>query len=335
MTVGDGPVPARSAGFPAAPLRPAGVARPLRRAGRRRPVRLAGARVLVTGPARGIGAETARLLAGRGARLALIGLEPDRLAALAGDLGPGHLWSEADVTDQASLAAAVHRATDALGGLDVVVANAGIASYGTVRQIDPEAFRRTIDVNLTGVFRTAHATLPHLEASAGHLLVVASLASFTPVAGMAAYCAGKAGVEAFTSALRQEVAHLGVSVGSAHPSWIDTDLVREAERDLPSFRAMRRRLPWPANRTTSVPACAQALVDGIERRSRRVFVPRGVAVVSACRSFMSGPVAEAVGARGARRLVPQLEAEVAALRRPFPRHAAGVQSPLSQSRPGL
>jgi NAD(P)-dependent dehydrogenase (short-subunit alcohol dehydrogenase family) len=123
----------------------------------------AGKNVLVTGAARGIGAATARDLAGRGARLALVGLEPDLLAALATELGcvqrPGdrHLWIEADVTDSAALQAATVQAVAALGGLDVVVANAGIASFGPVRSIDPEAFAKTVDVNLTGVFRPLHS----------------------------------------------------------------------------------------------------------------------------------------------------------------------------------
>ena len=290
----------------------------------RRRLELAGARVLITGPARGIGERTARLLAERGSRLCLAGLEPERLSALAGELGPGHVSVETDVTDQAALDRAAALAVDALGGLDVVIANAGVAAYGTVRSVDPEAFRRTIDVNLTGVFRTVHATLPALIGSRGHVLVLASLASFSPVAGMAAYSASKAGVNAFASALRQEVGYLGVTVGTAHPSWVDTDLVRGAESDLPSFRQARSRLPWPANGTTSADDCAAALVDGIARRARRVYVPRGVAVASAFRSVLDGPLAEAIGSRGARRLVPQLEREVAGLGRNFgPPGAAG------------
>lgn len=171
--------------------------------------------VLITGAARGIGAATARDLAARGARLALVGLEPGLLATLAAELGPWHVWAEADVTDSAALHCAVAKAVAALGGLDVVVAGAGIASFGTVRTIDPDAFARTVEVNLTGVFRTAAATLPHLVDSAGYLLVVSSLAALFPTAGFSAYGASKAGVEAFADSLRIEVAPLGVSVGCA------------------------------------------------------------------------------------------------------------------------
>jgi NAD(P)-dependent dehydrogenase (short-subunit alcohol dehydrogenase family) len=93
---------------------------------------LAGRVVLVTGPARGIGAETARQLARRGARLSLVGMEPQRLRALAAELGEGHAWFDCDVTDQAAVDRAVAGTVERLGGIDVVVANAGIAANGTV-----------------------------------------------------------------------------------------------------------------------------------------------------------------------------------------------------------
>src|SRR5690606_17338005 len=107
----------------------------------------------------------------------------------------------------------------------------------------------------------AHAALPHVIERRGYILVVASLAAFCPLAGMAAYDASKSGVEAFALAMRQELLHLGVDVGICHPSWIDTDLVRDAEADLPSFKATRSRLPWPANTTTTVEECARMIAD--------------------------------------------------------------------------
>src|SRR5690606_32787886 len=119
------------------------------------------------------------VLAGRGARLALAGLEPERLAELAAELGPEHTWWELDVTDQDATNRVVAEVVDEFGGIDVVMTNAGIASYGTVRQIDPAAFQRVIDVNLTGIFRTAHAALPHVIERRGYVLVVASLAAFS------------------------------------------------------------------------------------------------------------------------------------------------------------
>src|SRR4051794_22916346 len=93
---------------------------------------LAGKAILITGAARGIGEHAARALARRGAKVALVGLEADRLAALAEELGPGHAWFAADVTDQAAVDAAVDGAVAALGGIDIVLANAGVANNNTV-----------------------------------------------------------------------------------------------------------------------------------------------------------------------------------------------------------
>lgn len=282
--------------------------------------KLAGRVALITGAARGIGAETARRLAAAGASVSLVGLEPDLLQKLAAELGDEHAWFEADVTDQASIDAAVAATADRFGRIDIVMANAGVAAYGTVRTHDPAAFARTIDVNLTGVFRTVHAALPHVVERKGHVLIVASVASFTPLAGMPAYCASKSGVDALAGALRQEVAHLGVTVGSAHPSWIDTDMVREAERDLSGFRDSRSSMPWPVRATTSVEECASAIVAGIEKRSRRVYVPRAVALLNWLRPVISGPLADLAARRVTSEVVPRLEAELERLGRSFGRH---------------
>ena len=283
--------------------------------------RLAGKVVLVTGAARGIGAETARAAAARGARLALVGLEPEALAAVAASLGPGHTWQECDVTDQAALDRAVACAAETLGGIDVVVANAGVANNGTVAANPVAALARTIEVNLIGVVRTVSATLPYVTRSSGYYLLVSSAAAFTVLPGMASYCAAKAGVEQFGNALRLELAHKGVAVGTAHPSWVDTDLVRDLREDLPVLRGALRRLPWPLGRTTAPAACAEAFVDGIERRRRRVYVPRALAGVQAMRTLFTGPVADFALRRSADRLVPELELEVARLGRPFGRHS--------------
>ncbi len=276
---------------------------------------LVGRSVLITGAARGIGAALAQECARRGARVSLVGLEPALLRAGAEALGPQHTWAEADVTDLSSLAAAVTHTVAELGGIDVVVANAGIASYGTVLTADPVAWQRTVDINLTGVYKTLHATLPHVIERKGHVLVVSSMAALSPVAGMSAYCASKSGAEALAQTLRQEVAHLGVSAGSAHPSWIDTDMVRDAEADLPSFRTVRTKLPWPANSTTSVVECATRMADGIERRAARVWVPWGVAVAHWTRAITTSRLVERRIRPMFAEMVPQLESDVRALGR--------------------
>ncbi|WP_433608897.1 SDR family oxidoreductase [Dactylosporangium sp. CA-139114] len=281
---------------------------------------LSGQVVLITGAARGIGEHTAREAAARGARVALVGLEPDRLETLAGQLGG--VWFAADVTDQASMAAAVDGVMSAYGRIDAVVANAGVASRGTVATGDIEALVHTVEVNLVGVMRTTAACLPHLIAARGYLLIVASAASFAALPGMAPYCASKAGVEHFGNAVRLEVAHHGVAVGTAHPSWIDTDLVRDAQDDLPAFKDTLRRLPPPLGSTTSVERCAAAFVDALERRRRKVFVPRGVMLAYWLRTLLNSRLAERVVESGARRSVPLMEEQVRALGRGFGAHTA-------------
>jgi NAD(P)-dependent dehydrogenase (short-subunit alcohol dehydrogenase family) len=278
------------------------------------PSPLAGRTVLITGAARGIGAELARKAAARGARVALVGLEPELLAAVAAELGPEHLWVEADVTDAGALDVAVQRTLDTFGRLDAVVANAGIAPLTTVATSSAWSLSRTIEVNLIGAMLTARAALPALTESRGHVLLVSSAAAFTVLPGMSAYCAAKAGLERFGDVLRLEVAHRGITVGSAHPTWIDTDMVRDTKAALPSFGETLAKLPGPLGAYTSVGDCAAALVQNLERRGRRVFVPRSVGVVAAWRQLVTGVVGERLVLARSRTAVPRLEREIADLR---------------------
>jgi NAD(P)-dependent dehydrogenase (short-subunit alcohol dehydrogenase family) len=290
---------------------------------------LSGQTIFITGAARGIGEHVARLAAARGATVFLAGLEPERLAALASELGGG--WAECDVTDQAALAAAVEEAVALTGRIDTVVANAGIANLGTVASGDIEAFARTIDVNLTGVLRTVAATATHVRRARGYYLLVSSTAAFGALPGMAAYCAAKAGVEHLGTVLRLELAESGVAVGTAHPGWVDTDLVRDARADLASFRSNQHKLPWPLNQTVPVQDCALAFVRAIERRRRRIYVPRAVALVQALRTVVNGPIFEALMIRASRGQVAQLEADVRALGRSFGKNSMGHGSSNSGS----
>jgi NAD(P)-dependent dehydrogenase (short-subunit alcohol dehydrogenase family) len=283
--------------------------------------------VFVTGPARGIGEALARVLAARGARLALFGMEPQRLEALASDLGPAHAWSAGDVTDQAALARAVAQAVSALGGIDAVVANAGIASFGTVATTPVEAQARVIEVNLVGVLRTVVATLPPVTERRGYYLIVSSAAALAPAPGLAADAAAKSGVEQLGNVLRLELAAKGVAVGVAHPSWIDTDLVRDARGEVPAFDRLVQRLPGPFGRVTTTAACAEALADAIESRRRKVFVPRSLALAAALRSLMMSAVADRILLREVGELLPQLEADVQSLGRVFGTHSVETTSP--------
>ena len=268
---------------------------------------------LVTGAARGIGAATARELARRGGSVVVAGLEPDRLQALASELGPRHSWFETDVTDQASIEKAVAGTIERYGRLDTVVANAGIVNYGTIRSADPDAFARTIDVNLTGVFRTIAAAMPHLVDARGYVLVMGSVASLVPLPGASAYAAAKAALDQLVDVLRIETAESDVAIGIAYPSWVATDMVRDAEAALPSFKAMRNRLPWPVRTTRSPERCAAALVRGIERRARRIYFPRSVRLVSLFAPVVKSPAGEAMMKHRTATLMTQLDDDVTAL----------------------
>jgi NAD(P)-dependent dehydrogenase (short-subunit alcohol dehydrogenase family) len=280
----------------------------------------------VTGAARGIGEKVARLAAARGARLALIGLEPDRLRDLADDLGPDVCWREADVRDGVALRTAIDDCARTMDGIDLVVANAGVAAYGTVRQIDEASFERVLDINLNGVFRTLKYATPHLERSRGHVTVVASALSFMPLAGMAAYGRRQGRGRDARTGLPPGGGTLGVTVGVVHPSWIDTDIVRGADADLPSFRRLRSRLPYPGNVTTSADRAAAAIVDGLARRRGRMYVPRAVIVANWLKAALNSPVAWPWTRRFAARAVPALEREVEALGRNDQLVPGGVSS---------
>jgi NAD(P)-dependent dehydrogenase (short-subunit alcohol dehydrogenase family) len=270
---------------------------------------------LITGGARGIGSAVAAEAAARGARIALTGLEPEQLEARAAELGPGHIHLEADVTDSDSVQAAVETTVAELGGIDMVLANAGIAAYGSIETTDPEAFFRLIDINVNGVFRTVHATLPQVLERRGWIGILASIASYSPLPGAASYNASKAGVELFTRALRAEVGWRGVCATSIHPSWIDTAMVRDAEHDLDSFRDMRARLPWPAKATTPVARCAELIVDGAEARRDRIFVPKSARLLFWLRNVLTSRLGEAFLTRDAAEMVPKMDSEVVALGR--------------------
>jgi NAD(P)-dependent dehydrogenase (short-subunit alcohol dehydrogenase family) len=272
--------------------------------------------VFITGGAHGIGAEVARRLHAKGAKLVLTDLDETQLKALAADLGDDRVLTVvADVRKLAAMQAAAEQAVTCFGGIDVVMANAGIGSYGSVLGVDPEAFKQVIDVNLVGVFHTVRATLPAVIERRGYVLVVSSLAAFAASPGMVPYAASKAGVEQLANVLRMEVAHQGVAVGSAHMSWINTALVRDTKADLSAFAELLKRLPWPLNKTTSVEDCAEAFVDGIERRRRRVYCPGWVGLFRWLKPALSTPALEARADKPTPELLPQMDAEVAALGR--------------------
>jgi NAD(P)-dependent dehydrogenase (short-subunit alcohol dehydrogenase family) len=277
---------------------------------------LRGKVVFITGAARGIGAGTARALVKQGCKVVLTDVDAAPLQELAAELGAGSALAQVcDVADLAAMELAAQAGIERFGGIDLVLANAGIASYGSVLAVDPATFKRVLDINVLGVFHTVRATLPSVIERKGYILVVSSLAAFAPAPGLAAYNASKAGVEHFANALRLEVAYRGVDVGTAHMSWIDTPLVQDAKNDLGSFNDMLAALPGPLGKTTSVQACVDAFVEGLIKRKRRVYVPRWVGIIAKLRAVMVSKIGDRETLKQAPTLMPKMDAEVAALGR--------------------
>ncbi|WP_414168834.1 SDR family oxidoreductase [Streptoverticillium reticulum] len=267
---------------------------------------LTGQVAVVTGAARGVGELLSRKLAARGAHVALVGLEPDGLRRVAETLRTDSAHWHADVTDHEAMDQVAREVKACFGKVDVVVANAGVAAGGPLADSDPEAWRRVVEVNLVGSAVTGRAFLPVLAESRGYLLQVASLAALAPAPMMTAYCASKAGVEAYAHCLRAEVGHKGVRVGVAYLSWTDTDMVRGAdENDV--MRELRQRLPWPANRTYPLGPAVDRLVAGIERRSSHVYAQWWLRGMQPVRWALPGLIALA-GPREMRRAEPRLTA---------------------------
>lgn len=266
---------------------------------------LAGKRVLVTGAARGIGAALAERLAQRGASLALVGLEPEVMAEVAECCGEGTFVAECDVSNRDQIFQAVDAAAEALGGLDVVVANAGIATGGPLRLQEVRLWERVIEINLLGVMYTDRAALPHLEKSRGYLLNIASTAAALRAPGLSAYCAAKAGVEALSDCLRMEITPRGVDVGVAYFLFLDTDMVRDAERELPGGERGRQRVPGPFAKTYPLAPAVEEVVAAIAERRRRVAYPKWFLRLLPLRQFFASKVVE----RGAAREVPEAERE--------------------------
>ena len=242
---------------------------------------------LVTGAARGIGFETARQLHGRGASVAVLDIDAAEAREAAERIGPRAIGIGADVTDTGAMLAAVAETVERFGGLDVAVANAGIAQarLATVRGIGAEEWERVFEVDMLGVWRTVRAVLPQIVERKGYVLVTGSVYSFANGVMNSPYAVAKAGVEALGRALRAELTPLGASAGVAYYGWVDTKLVQDAfaanegrmEQNLPNF--LRKRI--------TPEEAGAAVVRGIEERAPRIFAPRWWRYVSALRGIVN------------------------------------------------
>jgi NAD(P)-dependent dehydrogenase (short-subunit alcohol dehydrogenase family) len=184
---------------------------------------LIGKVALVTGASRGIGLATARALAARGASVAITSTSSEALFAATREMegaAGGVLPLRADVRMAADVEDACRSTVSRFGGLDILVNNAGVAVFKPVAELTDDDWRLMFDTNVTGIFNTTRAALPHLRARGGGWIV--SLSGSNPFANGAAYCATKAAVDAFTEALMQEVRHDGIRVAAIAPGSVDT-----------------------------------------------------------------------------------------------------------------
>jgi NAD(P)-dependent dehydrogenase (short-subunit alcohol dehydrogenase family) len=218
--------------------------------------------------------------------VALAGLEPGILAGVAADCGAAP-WRECDVADHAQVDAAVEALAGELGGLDVVVANAGIGAQTTLLGGDHTIMERTLAVNTLGAYYTIAAAGVHLSHPGGYALLTSSLAAGLHLPLMSAYCASKAAVEAIGDCLRIELRPSGARVGVAYFAEIDTDMT---SRGMKTQAAARLMPSGPFTRVAPLHVAVDALERGIVRRARRVYAPRWVGAVLPIRMLAQAAV---------------------------------------------
>ncbi|MBP2416603.1 SDR family NAD(P)-dependent oxidoreductase [Microlunatus capsulatus] len=225
---------------------------------------LEGLVALVTGGASGIGAAVAARLQADGARVAVLDLNP-------GAAAEGQLGVACDVGDDASVRAAVDRVVEELGGLDVVVNNAGIGAAGTVADNDDDEWHRVLDVNVVGMVRVTRAALPHLRASTAPAVVnTSSIAATAGLPQRALYSASKGAVLALTRAMAADHVREGIRVNCVNPGTADTPWVQrllDAAED-PAAERTALEARQPHGRLVSAEEVADAVAYLASPRSR-------------------------------------------------------------------
>ena len=259
--------------------------------------------VLITGAASGIGAATALEVLAQGGVPVLVDCDAEPLAAMAARCGGAVLHLVADVTDLPAMEQVAAQTLARHGRMDVVFANAGVAAFGPVALVDPQAWKRCVEVNVFGVFNTVRAALPALMQARGYVLINASVSSFAHPPVVSAYAASKSAVEAMGNSWRIELASHGVDVGVVYAGTVRTPLLTEGALH-PGFVRLHAATPAPLNRETSPQDAARVIVRGIHARKRRIWIPGWVRILYALRALLHMPFAE----RELRRAAPEIEA---------------------------
>lgn len=247
--------------------------------------------VLITGAASGIGAATAVEVAAQGGVVVLVDCDAPPLAIVAKRCGPlAQAWV-ADVADMSAIQAVVDAVLLMHGRIDVVFANAGIAAFGPVAHVDPDAWWRCMEVNTRGVFNTVRSSLPAVKRQQGYVLLNVSMSALAHPPVMSAYAASKAAVEAMGNAWHIELLAHDVAVGMLYAGWVRTPLVSEGALH-PAFVRLRQTIPSPLNKEVSPAYAAQRIVKGMQRRSRRIWIPGWLRMLFAIRSLLNTSVAQ-------------------------------------------
>jgi len=264
---------------------------------------------LITGGARGIGFETARQLHQRGASVALLDVDAEEVREAAERLGERAIGIAGDVTDAGAMRVAVAETVERFGGVDIAMANAGIAppTTTTIRMVSAEEWERVIEINLLGVWHTVRAVLPQIAERKGHVVVVSSAYAIANGMMNSAYAVAKSGVEAFGRSLRTELAPLGASAGVAYFGFVDTKLVQDAFAREDTGRLQEVMPSFLLKRITPAEAGA-AVVKGIEERAPRTFAPKYWRYISALRGLIN-PLLDRRAERDARFLEAIRDAE--------------------------
>lgn len=236
---------------------------------------LADKTIFITGAARGLGAAMARRFHAKGARVALVGLEPVQMQKLCKEMGSRSMFVEVDVTDAEAMKSAADQVRSTLGAIDIAVMNAGILHVGNFSDPDTSGLDRTLDVNLYGVINSIRAVLPQVISQNGYILNIASLAAIINGPLVTGYAIAKSAVDALSNSLRIELGHMGVDVGCAYFGAVDTDLVH-GSRLHPAMAQMEQALPSFIGSEISLDKAVDAIEKGIRRRSSRIWAPSWV-----------------------------------------------------------
>ncbi|MEZ4288872.1 MAG: SDR family NAD(P)-dependent oxidoreductase [Polyangiales bacterium] len=229
--------------------------------------------IVITGATGGLGRAAAEALRNKGAKLALLDLDKTAVETMAADFGDSELvagWA-ADVRSMQSLQTAMDAIATHFGGIDVVIAGAGVGFSSSFEGTDPNDFDRIIDINLNGVWRTFRTALPYVKKRRGYLLAVSSMAAFIHSPLNAHYSASKAGVWAVCNSIRLELKHLGVDVGSLHPTFFPTPMLDDVLDDpLSTLVWNNHKGIW---KQVTLEEVVDALVGCVECRREIVTVP--------------------------------------------------------------